>query len=351
VKPAAGQLVARFGSGQITRAGIALSCLTLPLPALAPSVVTLGLALVGFGASMGVLDVAMNAHAVAVQEQLGRPVMSSFHGVYSIGGLTGALAGGRAGAWGLSPLLHFTIVAAVLGCAALAASSWLLPPAPDAARQTRKTRQTAAGGWARLPRDFRLTLLLLGLVGLCSMVAEGAAGDWSAIYLHDNLGTSVGFASWGYAAYSIAMAAGRLLGDRFVGRWGGLRVVTWSATLAGGGFALALVARNPAAAICGLAVLGIGLSAVIPVVFSMAGKPGGDTAGAAIAVVAAISGTGLLAGPPMIGFLAEAVGLPVALAAVSVLAFAAAGLARVVNARTARTGLRPRVLLEPSAEC
>ncbi len=320
-RQAAGQLVVRAGSRVITRIGIASCCVTLPLPALAANVTVLGLALVGFGAALGILDVAMNVNGVAVQGQLGRPVMSSFHGIYSVGGLVGSLAGGRAAAAGVSPFLHFLLVGIVLGCLCLLTSSWLLSSPTDVAQQADSVR-----GWAKLPRQYRLALFLLGLVGLCSMVGEGATGDWGAIYLHSNLGTSLSFASSGFAAYSLAMATGRLLGDRLVARWGGLQVIMRSAAFAGTGFALALLIGSPVAAICGFTVLGLGLSTLIPVTFSTAGRLGAEVAGPAITVVSSIAVIGSLAGPPVVGYAAEIVGLPAALGLVSFLAFVAAGL-------------------------
>lgn len=320
-RQAAGQLVVRAGSRVITRIGIASCCVTLPLPALAANVTVLGLALVGFGAALGILDVAMNVNGVAVQGQLGRPVMSSFHGIYSVGGLVGSLAGGRAAAAGVSPFLHFLLVGIVLGCLCLLTSSWLLSSPTDVAQQADSVR-----GWAKLPRQYRLALFLLGLVGLCSMVGEGATGDWGAIYLHSNLGTSLSFASSGFAAYSLAMATGRLLGDRLVARWGGLQVIMRSAAFAGTGFALALLIGSPVAAICGFTVLGLGLSTLIPVTFSTAGRLGAEVAGPAITVVSSIAVIGSLAGPPVVGYAAEIVGLPAALGLVSFLAFVAGGL-------------------------
>ncbi len=317
----AGQLVVRVGSRVIVRVGITLCCAMLPLPALATNVTVLGLALIGFGGALGLLDVAMNSNGVAVQGQLGRPVMSSFHGAYSVGGLVGSAAGGRAAAAAVSPLLHFLLVGITLGCVTLLVSTWLLPPSGDMAGKPESKH-----GWAKLPSRFRLALFLLGFVGLCSMVGEGAVGDWGAIYMHTSLGTSLSFASSGFAAYSLAMAAGRLLGDRFVARWGGVQMITRSAALAGGGFAIALLIGNPVAAICGFTVLGLGLSSVIPVTFSAAGRLGDEVAGPAITVVSSVAVMGSLAGPPVIGFAAEVVGLPAAMGLVSILAFVAAGL-------------------------
>jgi predicted MFS family arabinose efflux permease len=324
-KPVAGQLVARYGSRPITRLGVTLTCLALMLPALAVNVVTLGLALTGFGAALGILDVAMNAHGVAVQDRLGRPVMASLHGMFSVGGLLGSLAGGGAEAEGLSPLVHFALAAAVLGGTALAASVRLLPASCDV------TPKVAQGGRARLPAVHRRPLVLLGLVGLCGLMAEGAVGDWSAIYLRGDLGTSAAFAAMGYSAYSIAMAVGRFLGDRCLARWGEVRVVTRAVTFAGCAFATGLLAGHPAAAICGFTVLGMGLSIVMPAILSMAGRLGGQNTGPAITVVSSIAGTGMLAGPPVIGFLAQLTGLPAALGAISVLALGAAFLLRFVT--------------------
>jgi MFS family permease len=316
----AGQLVVRMGSRTVVRIGIASCCVMLPLPALAASVTVLGIALIGFGAALGLLDVGINANGVAVQNQIGRPVMSSFHGIYSVGGLVGSAAGGVAAAVGVSPVLHFSLVAAILCCVTMLVSSWLLPLSGEAGR-----RPEAKRGWARLPEGYRLALFLLGFTGLCSMLGEGAVGDWGAIYLHSDLRASLGLASSGFAAYSLAMAVGRLLGDRFVARWGGLRVITCSATAAGAGFAIGLLVGNPVAAICGFTVLGLGLSGVIPITFSMAGRLGDRVAGPAITVVSSIAVMGSLAGPPVIGFAADAVGLPMALGLVSILAFAAVG--------------------------
>jgi fucose permease len=324
-RPLAGQLAARLGSGPVTRLGITLCCAALPLSALATDVLTLGLALTAFGIALGVTEVGMNAHAVAVQHRMDRPIMSSFHAVYSIGGLLGVLVGGRAGAYQVDPLLHFTTAAVVLAAVALVASARLLPSAMDVAPPAER------GGWVRVPRQHRLTLFALGFVGLCTMVGEGAVGDWGAIYLHEDLGTDVGFASFGFAAYATAMVSGRLVGDGLIARWGEVPVVTWLTAAGGAGLAVALLVGHPIVAICGFAVLGLGLSLVIPVVFSMAGRIGGATAGPSVTIVSSICGTGFLAGPPMIGFLAEVVGLPAALSVVSLLAFIAAGLVRVVG--------------------
>jgi MFS family permease len=163
------------------------------------------------------------------------------------------------------------------------------------------------------------------------MIGEGAVGDWGAIYLHSDLGAGLSLASWGFAAYSLAMAAGRLSGDRLVARWGSLRTLTCSTAVAGVGFGIGLLVGQPVVAICGFTVLGLGLSGVIPITFSMAGRLGEQVAGPAITVVSSIAVMGSLAGPPVIGLAADAIGLPAALGLVSILAFAAAGFAWAVK--------------------
>jgi predicted MFS family arabinose efflux permease len=326
-RPWCSRLVTRFGSKSVTRGATVGCCLALILPSLADNALVLGLALTAFGAMLGSVDIAMNAHAVAVERQYDRPIMSTFHAVYSIGGLLGVLVGGRAAAWGLSPRLHFTLVAAALSAVALVASSYLLSSSSEAV--TYEVR--SVGRAARLPRELRLPLVLLGVVGLCSMAGEGAVGDWGAIYLHDNLKSSLAVASWGFAAYSLAMVVGRLFGHRLMARWGDWWFVTCSTVVAGLGFAAALLVGRPAAAICGFVVLGLGLCLIVPVTMSKAGHLGGDTPAPAVALVSSISGLGPIATPPLIGFVAQGIGLPAALGTVSVLAFAAAGLIQVVK--------------------
>jgi len=263
-------------------------------------------------------------------------VMSSLHGMFSVGGLLGSLAGGAAATRGWSPLMHFAVVAALLGGASLVASFRLLPARCDVAPKA------AQGGWAKLPADLRRPLVLLGLVALCGMMAEGAVGDWGAIYLHGNLGTSTAVAALGYSAYSVAMAVGRFLGDRCLARWGEVRVVTRAVTVAGCAFAVGLLAGQPAAAVCGFTVLGLGLSIVMPAIFSMAGRMGARATGPAITVVSGIGGTGMLAGPPLIGFIAQATGLPAALGGISVLTLSAALLLRLATSgRDAAADLSP----------
>jgi MFS family permease len=337
---AAGRVVARFGSRPVTRAaGIAL-CAALLGPGLAGNLPMLALSLALFGAASGLMDVAMNAHGALVERFYGRPVMASLHGLWSVGGLVGAITGGLAARAGWTPAGHFAVAALCLG-ALLVAGTWrLLPASMDVARASldppgnprRVPRTHAAPGEGRRGSRMAWTrpLLLLGVVGFSSFFGEGSAHDWSAIYMHDVLGTSPGMAAAAFAAFSLAMATVRFAGDRLSARFGPVRLVRASGLVAAVGFGLGLLAHQPLAGVVGFALLGVGLACVVPVTFSAAGHLGGDLAGVAISRVAAISYLASFAGPPIIGLVADLVGLSVALAIPVALAGVVALCARAV---------------------
>ncbi|MEU8652504.1 MFS transporter [Streptomyces sp. NPDC048737] len=326
-KAAAGPLVTRHGSAPLCRLGVLPACASPTLLALADDPWTLGAALTVFGVLLGVTDVAMNAQGVEVGRAAGRSVMSSLHAAYSLGGLTGAAAGAWFAAHGVTCTVHFASVGAVLGAANLAAGRVLLgrsgnPPGPSGPPD----RAVPPSPPAR-----RAPVVLLALACLCGLAAEGVSADWAAVHLHEDLGSSTGYAALGYAAYSAAMAAARLGGDRLTARWGSLRSAAWGAAGAAVLFAGALASARPAAAVAGFAVLGIGLSLVVPAAVETAGHLDGRASARAIAAVTAVGGVGFLAGPPVIGTLARVWGLPAALYLVPLLALVAAGLLQAVR--------------------
>jgi len=324
---AAGPLVARYGSRRITRVAAALLCAALPLPALAPTFGGLVVALVGLGAANGLMDVAMNAQAVEVERRFGRPILSAFHGMFSLGGLVGASAGAGAAALDLPPSLHLALVAALL-----AAGSALAGRAQVA--DTAGAEQPAATTGRRSTR-----LLLLGVIALCSSVGEGAMADWSAVYLRSELATTASVAAIGYAAYSLAMLAGRFSGDRLAHRLGAGAVLRIAGLVVAGGLGAALAINLPLAMMLGFACVGTGLALVVPLVFRAgAGAPGVSPgqALATLATLATMSYGGFLAGPPLIGFIADRLGLRVGLAVIVPLALVIAGLAPLVGGRDRR---------------
>ena len=300
--PIVGALVSRLGSRRVVGTAALLLSVSLLMPALAPNLPALVLALVMLGAANGGLDVAMNAQAVAVERGYGRPIMSSFHAAWSFGGLAGAALGGLSASQGIGPLPHFSAVAVLSAIAFVVAYGSLLPSRADASEE-------GAPAFARPTR----ALLGLGIISFCVLLGEGAMGDWSAVYLDDTLETGPGFAAAGYAAFSLSMAFGRLFGDRLTERLGPATLVRSCGALAAVGLGVALAVGQPLVALAGFACAGAGFSIVFPTALSAAGRTGTIATGPALAAVSTAAYTGFLVGPPFIGFLAELTGLGTAL--------------------------------------
>ena len=305
VLPLAGWLVSRVGSRQVTLLAAATLAMALPLPVLAPSAALVAAALALLGAANATLDVAMNAQGVAVEAALGRPLLSSFHGLFSLGGLVGAGVAVGTMSTGVAAAAH--VVAVTLGSlATLIAMRGALLPAPPS-----DTLRGPVFAWP--PRR----LLGLGGLSFCALLAEGAMGDWSAVYLHEDLGASPALAGAGFAAFSLAMAVGRFSGDHLAARLGPVRLLRLSGGLAAVGLAAALVVGRPESAIVGAGLVGLGLANSVPVLFGAAGRMPGIAPGTALAAVATTGYGGFLAGPPALGLVADAVGLPAALGLVA----------------------------------
>ncbi|WP_067817172.1 MFS transporter [Actinomadura kijaniata] len=320
----AGRAVARWGSratSLATGAGGALVLVPLGFAWDLPSL-TGALFLLGMG--LGMMDVAMNAQGVAVERAYERPIMSGLHGSYSVGTLLAALVGAGAAQAGVPVPAHLSAMAVVLAAVLLLGGRGMLGPAADV------TPEPAGGGTAgagRAARVSRWTLPLLGVIGLCSFVGEGAMADWSAVYLREDLGTAPGTAGLGFAGCAVAMTVGRLAGDRVVHRFGPVRVLRAGSLVGSLGLGLGLVAHHPVAAVAGFTLFGLGIAVVAPVTFSAAGNLPGVPAATGIGRVTAVGYLGLLGGPPVIGFVAEGLGLPWALAVPAVLAGAIVALA------------------------
>ena len=318
--PLAGFLAARFSSRAITALGGLVICLSLPLIILAPDALMLGLALFLFGAATGSMDVAMNVQAAAVEARGGRPLMSSFHGMFSVGGLIGAGGASLLLGLGLSPLTVALVVSGLMLALLVAQAGSMLPPEP---------RPAQAGMRFTLPRGL---VLVLGLLTFVLFQAEGAVLDWSAVFLHEARGQDPAVAGLGYAMFAVAMAVMRLAGDGITSRFGGEAVVRLGSALAAAGFLLAILAPWPAAGLVGFALVGVGAANVVPVLFSAAGRVPGMAPGLAISTIATLGYCGILAGPAAIGFIADHLGLPAALGIVAVLLVATAASARAVRA-------------------
>jgi fucose permease len=299
--PLAGRATARFGSRTVVRASALVFFAALPLPMLAPDLGMLVTALLVLGAGNGALDVSMNAQAVAVEARWSRPIMSSFHGMWSLGGLAGAGLAAAALAAGTTPLAHVLGATALFATLAVVGLVPLLPPEADVGSDDRR--------FARPTR----AVLGLGAIAFLALLSEGAMGDWGAVYLQHSLGTTAATGALGFAAFSLTMAAGRFLGDALVARLGDERVVRVCTAGAALGLAIALLLGHPIAAIAGFAAVGFGIANLVPIVFRAASRLPGITAGSGIAAVGTFGYVGFLAGPPTIGLVAEASTLPLAL--------------------------------------
>jgi predicted MFS family arabinose efflux permease len=280
------------------------------------SVPLLGCVMFLLGMSIGALDVSMNIAAVAVIRQLDRPIMPTFHAAFSFGALAGALIAGWLVTVGWSPLRHFAVVGAVGIVLVLATVRWIPSTRPD--------RQTAARPAGRfVPPIRRRALWFLAAVMLGSAIAEGASGDWSALFLVRERGIGESSATIGYACFSIAMALARLLGERWERRWGPYRLLGVCAAVAAVGmFAVVFIPSVPVD-YAGFALVGIGLAFCFPVSISLAGAAGRNADGSGgereIGFVTTIAYAGFLAGPPAIGAIAQATNLSVALGVVGVI--------------------------------
>lgn len=306
--PASGALVARYGSPRIARAGLVLYCLALPFPAFASNLALLGLALFFFGAGNSLLDVAMNAQGVEVERTYQRPILGGFHALWSIGGFLGAAAGAAVAAAGITAQTHFTLASGLLLTLGLVATIRMLPD----------TRESVPGRTFAKPTK---KLAILGVIAFCALLAEGVVNDWSAVYLREVAGAGPGVAASGFAAFSLTMAAGRLLSDRIVARSGPAIFVRCAGVVAASGLALVLIGGDPLLGVVGFGVLGVGLAGILPAVFGVTGgEDRDDSSGPAIAAVSTVGYLGFLTGPVFIGGLGEFLGLRTALLAVVVLA-------------------------------
>lgn len=304
--PLTGLLTGKFGCRRvILLAGIAL-CIDLPLLVLMDSTLGMALALLLFGAAIGMIDVAMNIQAVVVERASNRAMMSGFHGFFSIGGIAGA-GGVSALLWlGLGPLQATLIAVVAILALLLIASKNLL----------RESGGDKEGPMFVLPRGW---VMFIGLLCFIMFLAEGSMLDWSALYLTTMRGMDHNQAGLGYALFSIAMTIGRLNGDRVVNAMGRYQVLLLGSLCAAIGLALAITIDSALASLIGFMLVGVGASNVVPILFSAAGNQRVMPANLAIASVTTVGYAGILAGPAVIGLIAQVSSLTFALACVAAL--------------------------------
>ncbi|MFN7222396.1 MAG: MFS transporter [Paracoccaceae bacterium] len=307
----AGRLIAQYGSVAVLRSFALSASAALPLVVFAPSMAVLVPAMAVLGALIGCMDVAMNANAVEVERRLGRAIMSSSHGFWSLGGFVG----GSAGAWVIAHWgadVQAGLVAVVSALMVLAVMPFLRGEAPAPISVSGKREKAVL-----LPRE--AGLWLLGAMALFSMVPEGAVLDWAALYLQKEMGSDVFRSGLGFALFAGAMAIMRFAGDSVRNRFGAVKTLRASGLLAATGMMLAAIAPSDGLAIAAFFVTGLGVANMVPIMFSAAGNYPGLASGTAISAVTMVGYAGILVAPASIGFVAEAVGFRVTYAVLSLL--------------------------------
>jgi predicted MFS family arabinose efflux permease len=317
--PLSGLIIARIGSRQAILIASMLFFPMLPLLASLTSLPFMVICLFIFGGANGVMDIAMNAQGVAVEHLVGRPIFSSLHGMFSVGGILGASLCGGLMHLGLAPAIAATLIAVTLAGLVLSQVSALLPGRDSRSERKHFNRPTGL-------------VALLGLLAFAGAMTEGAMMDWSAVFLHFDRGFSEAEAGLGFAAFSATMAIGRLSGDWVVARLGADMTIRFGSLLAAAGLAMVTMFTQGGLVLAGFAMTGLGLANVVPQLFGVAGRLPGFSPGVAISAVATLAYAGILAGPPMIGPLATMTSLPIALSMLAigmVLVAVGAGVAKV----------------------
>jgi MFS family permease len=297
---ATGPLVARLGAHRVTLVALALFAIAVVGPGLAVGLGSLAAVLVGVGLTSGLLDVSMNAWAAEVETADETTILGACHGSFSLGGMVGAGLGGAAAALDVPLALHFGACGAVFAGGALAQG--LVVHAP--------TVPPEADGGAPVVALPTGPVAGLAALAFCGLIVEGAMADWGAVFLREVLAASEAVAALGFAAFSACMAAARFGTDAVTARIGDARLVRLGAALGGAGLLVCVVAPAVPLAVLGFSLVGLGFAAVVPALFR-AGAQAPLPPGVGIAAVASAGYLGFLAGPPALGFVAEAAGLRV----------------------------------------
>ena len=306
IMPFMGAIIGRFGSKNITLiAGLIISAI-LPALLLAPTALLLGMALFIFGLAIGAIDVAMNTQAVIIQERFGKYIMSSFHGMFSLGGLIGSMGLGFLIKIGLSAYVAILCVSILLVIISLSQFKNLFP-------HTEKTPISTSS--FTVPKG---AVLILGMMCFVVFLAEGAMLDWSAVFLQFHRGFQTSTAGLGFAVFSVAMAIMRLTGDRLTNYVGQRKIVLIGGIVAALGFVMAVTFKADILVLTGFGLVGLGCANIVPVFFSSAGNLPNVSPNVALSGITTMGYTGLLAGPAIIGFIAETYSLSFALGCVSI---------------------------------
>jgi MFS family permease len=302
--PLAGYLTTKYGSKRITQiAGLSV-CLIIQFIAIQHNLIVLGVVFIVNSFINGAMDVAMNGQAVYVERLYNKPVMSSFHAIFSIGMVVGALAGGLFSKYGYPLFNQFLIAALMMIGFLIWASNNLVDDKPE------PNTSKLEGSAFQMPTA---AILPLGIIAFCCMTGEGSMADWSATYMHKIVGKSESFSAIALGVFSAAMTIGRIFGDYFTSILGRRKLLIIDSILSVFGMSIALVFPSEYTVFAGFFLVGLGLSTIVPIVYSTAGNTPGVSPSAGIAMATTIGYSGFFMGPPIIGLLGDAYGLRIGL--------------------------------------
>lgn len=317
--PLSGWLVGKFGSRKLVTAGAVLYPMTLIILGVAGSVWLLTAGLFLFGLFANVINIAMNTQAVGIEKLYGKSIMASFHGLWSVAGFTGAAIGTLFVSAGLSPLIHFALIFVLTGLLSIIAYRFTLP------------HDDAPGKTQPLFVKPDRSILIPGIIAFCCLLCEGAMADWSGVYFKKVVEAPVSLTTLGYLSFTGTMALGRFLGDWLVMKTGVKRMLQLSGSLITVGLLLAVFFPYLVTATIGFLLVGFGVSSVVPVVYGIAGRSKTMSASTALASVSTIGFLGFLIGPPLIGFIAQAINLRWSFALIAIVGFGTAFLTRMMK--------------------
>lgn len=310
--PVSGILSNRYGSRIVMLYSAIVMALTLPLLLVMSNIIWMGVVLFIFGSAVGTIDVAMNSHGVQVQNRFGKPIMSSLHGLFSVGGLLGSLGLGFLMKLGLEPITAAISIAVLL----IIIVSWKYNTLFDMETERAAIQEFSSDAQNGNSKSFSWltgSVLFLGAMCFAVFLAEGSMLDWSAVFLTENRKIDEELAGVGYAAFSIAMATMRLLGDKLVSHLDGRKVVIGGSLIGAAGIFLVILTPWLVTALLGFILLGLGAANIVPVFISEGGRLKNVSSTVSIPAITTIGYAGQLSGPAMLGFIAHQYSLPIAL--------------------------------------
>ena len=303
--PFAGYLTVLFGSRRITIFTGAMMASLLIMIALLSNLWYIGALFFLFGVLSGSEDVAMNGQAVYVERMYEKPILSSFHGIWSVGTALGAGCGALMAKFEIALFNHFIVVSIFCLALILWASFNLISD-----EMSKIEMNTEGGTTFRLPTK---AIVPIGLIAFCGMTGEGSIADWSALYMNKEIGQSEAFSALTFGAFATAMTIGRIFGDYFTGKYGKRNMLIFNSLAAIGGLSLALLTAIPFIVLLGFFIVGLSLATIVPIVYSTAGNTEGVAPSVGIAMATTIGYAGFFVGPPVIGYIADEFSLRIGL--------------------------------------